>query len=203
MKNDLNELLEGKKLAVAVLDHGWHEIFQYVKPTKEIKQAEEQLNAVLQRQGKLNNESKEIKKLKQKLMDEIVHLMDTIDGGKGDAQNHKKLEENRRLINDCNAKLEQYDDELLDIPKEIDHYNRILIMETIELCYNDMIQNNKVIDEISDWLGRMRVELKKQVLRKQDREIRNRELYRHLNNIVGAEVLDNLEMPVKPEKEKG
>lgn len=202
MNKDLNELLAGKKLSVAVLDHGWHEIFQYVKPTKELKQAEEQLNAVLQRQGKLNNESKEIKKLKQKLMDEIVHLMDSIDGGKGDAQNHKKLEENRRLINDCNAKLEQYDDELMELPREIDHYNKILIIETIELCCQDMEQNNKVIGEISDWLNRMRVELKKQVLRKQDREIRNRELYRHLDNIVGAEIMDELELPTLPKKEK-
>ena len=42
-------------------------------------------------------------------MDEIVQLMDC-----NDAASNKKIEENKRLIEECNDKLDEYQDKLLD-----------------------------------------------------------------------------------------
>ncbi len=44
--------------------------------------------------------------------------------------------------------------------------------------------------EIDDWIANIRVELKKNVIRKQNRDINNREIYSYLHDIFGAEVLD-------------
>ena len=127
MKKEFSKLLEGKKLPIAVLDHEWHEIFRFVKPDKEIRQLEEQLNELLKRQGKAVTESKEIRKLKSKLMDEIVQMMDEIGEGEPDTKTQKKLDENKRLINECNEKVDTYQDELLDLPREIDKVNKELM----------------------------------------------------------------------------
>ncbi|MGN1160172.1 MAG: hypothetical protein ACI4SE_08225 [Lachnospiraceae bacterium] len=199
MKKEFSKLLEGKKLPIAVLDHEWHEIFRFVKPDKEIRQLEEQLNELLKRQGKAVTESKEIRKLKSKLMDEIVQMMDEIGEGEPDAKTQKKLDENKRLINECNEKVDTYQDELLDLPKEIDVVNKALMIRTMELCYDDIASNTKDIREIAEWITKVRIELKKQVLRKQDREIRNQELYHYLHGIFGADVIDIFDMTYHPE----
>lgn len=202
MKKEFNELLSGKNLPIVVLDQSWHEIFRFIKPTREIKQLEGRLNELLKKQGKANTESRDIKLLKTKLMDEIVRLMDAIGEEEMDAGHRKKLDDNKRLINECNEKLEEYRDELLELPAEIDRVNRELMVRTVELCYYDFEANKKAIQEISEWITGVRIELKKQVLRKQDREVRNTELYRYLHGIFGAEVIDLLDMTYDPEEKQ-
>jgi len=202
MKKEFSKLLEGKKLPIAVLDHEWHEIFQYVKPSKEIRHLEEQLNELLKEQGKAVTESKEIRKLKTKLMDEIVQTMSDFGEGEPDSRTQKKLDEKKRLINECNEKLDTYQDELLDLPGQIDKVNRELMILTMELCYDDIASNTKDIREIAEWITKVRIELKKQVLRKQDRETRNQELYHYLHGIFGADVIDIFDMSYYPEKQE-
>ena len=68
--------LTGKKVPVLTLDNKWHRLFTMMEPDKELKRLEEDLNSLLKLQGKMNTESKSIKKIKKKLMDEIVQLME-------------------------------------------------------------------------------------------------------------------------------
>lgn len=202
MKKEFSKLLEGKKLSVAVLDHEWHELFKYVKPDREIKRLEEKLNELLKRQGKANTETKEIRKIKARLMDEIMQMMNEIGESEPSAKVQKKMDDNKRLINECNEKIDAYQDELLDLPKQIDEVNRKLMIRTMELCYDDIAANTRDIKEIAEWIAKVRVELKKQVLRKQDRETRNQELYRYLHGIFGADVIDIFDMAYYPEQQK-
>jgi len=202
MKKEFSKLLEGKKLSVAVLDHEWHELFKYVKPDREIKRLEEKLNELLKRQGKANTETKEIRKIKARLMDEIMQMMNEIGEGEPSAKVQKKMDDNKRLINECNEKIDAYQDELWDLPKQIDEVNRKLMIRTMELCYDDIAANTRDIKEIAEWIAKVRVELKKQVLRKQDRETRNQELYRYLHGIFGADVIDIFDMAYYPEQQK-
>lgn len=203
MKKEFSSLLDGKKMPVAVLDHEWHEIFKFVKPDREIKRLEVKLNELLKRQGKANTETKEIRKIKAKLMDEIVQMMNEIGESQPSPKVQKKMDDNKRLINECNEKIEAYQDELLDLPKEIDEVNKKLMIKTMELCYDDIEANTRDIREIAEWIAKVRVELKKQVLRKQDRETRNQELYRYLHGIFGADVIDIFDMTYYPDGQVG
>ena len=57
--------------------------------------------------------------------------------------------------------------------------------------FSEKIEKNKLESkEIDDWIANIRVELKKNVIRKQNRDINNREIYSYLHDIFGAEVLD-------------
>ena len=75
-KEDFEAALKDKKVPILVLDQKWHRLFAIHGKTEEIKQVESQLNSLLAEQGKLNNELKELKKVKKQLMDNIVENMD-------------------------------------------------------------------------------------------------------------------------------
>lgn len=177
--------LTGKKVPVLTLDNKWHRLFTMMEPDKELKRLEENLNSLLKLQGKMNTESKSIKKIKKKLMDEIVQLME-----RNDSTAEKKIEENKRLIEECNEKLKEYQDKLLDIPKEIDQANYALMIRTMEMCYEVLKINEKEIDEIGQWITETRIELKKNIIRKQEKEFKNYELYSFMHDIFGADVVE-------------
>lgn len=179
------QALSGKKIPILTLDNKWHRLFTMMEPDRELKRLEENLNALLRQQGKMNTESKSIKKIKKKLMDEIVQLMEH-----EDKPSLKKIDENKRLIEECNEKLDEYQDKLLDIPKEIDQANYALMIRTMEMCYEVLQINSKEIDEIGEWINNIRIELKKNVVRKQEKEIKNHELYAFMHDIFGADVIE-------------
>ena len=179
------QALKGKRIPVLTLDNKWYRLFTMMEPDPELKRLEENLNTLLKQQGKMNTESKSIKKIKKKLMDEIVQLME-----RNDSSADKKIEENKRLIEECNEKLEDYQDKLLDIPREIDTANYDLMIRTMEMCYEVLQANSKEIDEIGEWITNIRIELKKNIVRKQEKEIKNHELYSFMHDIFGADVVE-------------
>lgn len=190
--------LDGKKIPVLTLDNKWHRLFTQTKSTSEIKAYEEQLNNLLKRQGKLNTEVKEIKKLKTKLMNEIVEKMDILNGATPSGEDNKYLEDHKRLINECNEKIESHQDELLDIPREIDEINYQLMLETMESCYETLKRNTEDIEEIAEWVVKIRVELKKKLIYKQEKELMNQELYAYMHDIFGANVIEIFDMKYNP-----
>lgn len=184
-EENYKQALNGKKIPVLTLDNKWYRMIAMMEPDRELKNLEEALNTLLKEQGKLNTESKGVKKIKKKLMDEIVQLMEH-----DDTASLNKINENKRLIEDCNNKLDEYQDRLLDIPKEIDNANYALMIHTMELCYDVLKVNSKEIDEIGEWINNIRIELKKNVVRKQEMEIKNHELYSFMHDIFGADVIE-------------
>ena len=58
--------------------------------------------------------------------------------------------------------------------------------------------------EIEDWITQVRIDLKKNIIRKQNREINNREIYAYLHDILGPEVLDlfDIQYENNPQEEK-
>ncbi|MBR5578700.1 MAG: hypothetical protein IKW28_06865 [Lachnospiraceae bacterium] len=188
--------LKGKRIPVLTLDNKWHRLFNMMEPDKILDDLENQVNTLLKRQGKLNTESKSLKIIKKKLMDEIVQLMDV-----NDKTSEKKTEENRRLIEECNEKLEEYEDELLEIPALIQEVNHKLMIRTMELCYDILRDNTKDIEEIAAWINQIRVEIKKNIVRKQEKEIKNYELYSFMHDLLGPEVMEIFDMKYNPIEE--
>lgn len=198
-EEEYEHILQNKQIPLLTLDNKWHMLFGTAETTVTIKRLEEQLNNLLKRQGKLNTESKDIRRIKKKLMDEIVPTVDEL-GQKYDAALEKKLDDNKRLINDCNAKLDSYKDELMELPKEIEQVNYKLMLATMEVCYEKLKENTAEIDEIGEWITKIRVELKKKVIRKQEKEQQNQDLYHYMHAIFGAEVINIFDMKYNPEE---
>ncbi len=185
--------LSGRKIPVLTLDHKWHQLFTQTEPDEYIMRLEDELNGLLKRQGKAKNEIGRIKALKKKLMQEIVeNAASALAGNNEKAQ--KKTAESKRLIEECNEKLNSYEDELLFLPREIDRVNKELMLRTMEICYSRLKENTKEIEENTQWINKTRIELKKRMVRKQEKELMNQELYSYMHDIFGAEVIDIFDM---------
>lgn len=186
------EAIAGKKLPILTLDNKWHRLFTQHNQDKETKKLVEKLNELIARQGGLNHEIKDIKKLKAKLMNEIVSGVD------GKSLSQKEMEDHKRLINECNEKIDVCQDELLDLPKEIDQVNYQLMLCTMAVCYEAIQDNTEEITRIGEWISQIRVELKKNVIRKQEKEYMNQELYSYMHDIFGPDVIDIFDMKYDP-----
>lgn len=185
--------LKEKKIPILTLDNKWHRLFTQTNPNKTILRLEDELNDLLKKQGKATTESKDIKRLKKKLMQEIVeNAEDTAEGNNQKAL--KKMEDNKRLINECNERLTMYEDQLIELPGEIDRVNRELMLQTMDICYDTLKTNETEIEETAKWVAAIRVELKKRLIRKQEMEQMNQELYSYMHDIFGAEVIEIFDM---------
>lgn len=195
--------LKDKKIPLLTLDNTWHRLFTQTEPSDEILSLEAELNELLKKQGKLNTETKEIRQLKKRLMDEIVELMNDL-GTKPSKSTEKKLNDNKRLIEECNEKLSQYEDDLYEVPRKINEVNYKLMLATMEVCYEQIQDNNADIEEISRWVEEIRVELKKKVVIKQQKLKRNQNFYTYMHDIFGAEVINIFDMKynIEPLTEK-
>ncbi len=187
-QEEFAKALQGKQLPILTLDSKWYRLLGELGK-EAVKDLEGQLNDLLKRQGKLNTETKDIKKLKKKLMNEIVPMVDEVEQGRG-KHLEKKIAENKRLIEECNEKLESYQDELMELPRRIEDMNRKLMILTMEYCYDAMKDNDADIKRLTDWVTRIRIELKKNLVRKQEMEQKNQEIYNYMHDVFGPDVVN-------------
>ncbi|MBQ8945412.1 MAG: hypothetical protein IJ058_01210 [Lachnospiraceae bacterium] len=188
--------LEGKHIAPLTLDNKWHQLFDGGEIPAGIKEKADALNELLREQGGVNNDLKKVKALKKKLLDEMVPLAD--EASNGDKNASSELEKHKKLIEDCNNHIDDYNDRLLDFPHLIDQVNKELMILTMEDCYGRLQRNGREIEEISKWIDEFRVELKKNVVRKQDKELANHRLYSYMHDIFGTDVIDIFDMQYIP-----
>lgn len=189
------EALVGKKIPILTLDNQWHKLFTQTGDNDEIHSLEEKLNDLLKRQGKLNTEIKSLSSFKKKLMQEIVSIMELPDS----AAKEKKMAENKRMIEESNQKLDDYNDELLEIPKKIDDANLELMLATMRVCYSKIQQNIQDIEAINKWVSEFKVLLKRKILLKQSKEIWNDETYSYMHAIFGPDVIEMFDMKYNPD----
>ena len=75
---------------------------------------------------------------------------------------------------------------------------------SMDYFYAKLRVNKEEAKEIEDWITQVRIDLKKNIIRKQNREINNREIYAYLHDILGPEVLDlfDIQYENNPQEEK-
>ena len=185
--------VKAKNIPLLTLDNKWHKLFTQTQPDKTIARLEKELNELIKRQSKVKSEVDKIRALKKKLMKEIVENAQEASMA-NDERAQKKAEENTRLINECNEKLDGYKEEMRDLPERIEKVNTELMLHTMEICYDRIKKNEKEIEETTQWVTQIRIELKKRLIRKQEQEQMNQALYSYMHDIFGADVLELFDM---------
>lgn len=191
------KIAQNKNLPPLVLDQKWHHLFTEDGKSKEVAKLEQKVNKHLSRQGHLNQEMKELKALKNKLMKNIVANMDEI----GEAES-PRLQENGRLITEINQRMEAARRELEELQDLLKMDNDELMVETMEYCYGIMNRNEAEREELADWISKTRIELKKKIIRKDTIEDKNKEIYAYLHDIFGAQVTGAFDLKYKDEYRK-
>lgn len=179
-----------KGIPILTLDERWYRLVTEKIKTDEIRYWEKELNDLLKKQGQVNNDIKEVKKIKNKLIQDVVENMQ--DEG-NDPKKQKVLEQNQRLIQEAKEKIHALEDESLDIPRDIAKANERLMLETVKVCYNKINANNEDLDVLDKWINATRVKLKKNILIKQDKENMNERLYKGMHDILGSDMMKELD----------
>lgn len=185
--------LSGKKIPLLPLDNKWYKLMSGYTMTEQMVADEEEIKELLKKQGRLNTSLKELKKKKNHLMAQIVGNMDEEAGS--------TMDDIKEQIEECNRTMDEYMDELIDIPKLLNEINYRLMLGTMELCYDSIKTNTEAINEIGDWIDNIRKELKLNVVRKQEKEYKNQQIYSYMHDIFGADVIDIFDMKYNPESE--
>ncbi len=185
--------LSGKKIPLLPLDNKWYKLMSGYTMTEQMVADEEEIKELLKKQGRLNTSLKELKKKKNHLMAQIVGNMDEEAGS--------TMDDIKEQIEECNRTMDEYMDELIDIPKLLNEINYRLMLGTMELCYESIKTNTDAINEIGDWIDNIRKELKLNVVRKQEKEYKNQQIYSYMHDIFGADVIDIFDMKYNPESE--
>ena len=205
--NKYFESLKGASLPVVVLDKEWHKLFEGRKKPHNVKKLEQDLNDLIKKQGQYNVDRKELKKLKNKLMEEIMENMEQSQNNPKDKKVAKKMEDNQRLIKEINEKMDECEEQLAELPRQIRETNVELMVAGMEACYRFLHKNGEDIYAIEEWIKNVRNELNKNILIKQEREAKNLQIYTYMHHILGAQVLDLFDMKYlkgwTPPKEPG
>lgn len=184
------EALAGKQIPILILDTKWHRLFAMHGKSEQIRRIEGELNGLLAEQGQCNQELKDLRKLKSTLMASIVRNMDGATEEMAESIESRKLEENKRLIEEVNEKIENYADRLLELPYLIRQKNEELMIVSMDYCYEKMRVNAKEAEDIAEWIQQIRIELKKNIIRKQNCETNTREIYAYMHDIFGPQIID-------------
>jgi hypothetical protein len=186
--------LEDKKVPLVTLDNKWYVLFDGDLRTFTLTTLEKKLNKLLRRQGHLFNELKDLEYAKKTLMDKILENMDATNDNVNGELKVKKLNASKKLINDLNNKIVSSEKELEELPDKIDKINKTLLVEGMRICYNAMKNNKKSIEEINTWIQNVRVELKKNVVRKQEIQEETNQMYSYMHDILGFKIVDIFDM---------
>ncbi len=196
-----SDALVGKDIPILSKDEKWQRLFILSPKTDKIKELEAELNKLVDKQDKTREKIKDIKRLKKKLLGEIVVLRD--DAGKNPKMRKKieaEIDDHTRLIKECNEKVEECEDDMLGLPREIYQVDYKLMIETMNIFYRIMHENTLEINAIDEWISKVRVQLKKNIIRMQEKEIENFNVYSYMHNIFGPEVIDLFDLKYDPEQ---
>jgi hypothetical protein len=152
-----DDVVKQCKIPTLVLDQKWHRLFAISGKPEDVKVIEQQEKELLLKQSHLTTELKSLKKIKSDLMKSIVENMEGKDADKATEAQKAKIEQDKRLIDETNQKIEQDEDLLMDIPRELADVNRTLMLATMNFCYAKLRTNAHEIAEISEWITNFRV----------------------------------------------
>lgn len=179
-----------KQIPILTLDERWYHLITDKLKTDEIRYWERELNDLLKKQGQINNDIKEVKKIKSQLIKDVVDNMQDEDA---DPKKTKVMEQNQRLIQEAKDKINNLEDEALDIPRAIVNANEHLMIETVKVCYDKINNNKEDLEVLEKWINATRVKLKKNILIKQDKEEVNNRMYTAMHDILGPDVMKELD----------
>ena len=181
--------LKNKEIPLLVLDNKWHELFPEFRKTSEIKSLENELTELIKKQGQSVHDIKECENAKKVIMENIVSNM--TDGHEPDSfLKRRKQEKNQKLMSELNDKIKETEDLQKKLPRLIKEKNQELLVAGMRVCYEELSRNTDDIEELDQWIVEVREQLKNKILEKQEKEMRNTELYKYMHTLLGRDVVE-------------
>lgn len=184
-EQEIRNALRGKTTPILVLDQRWHELFPYGEKPGSVIALEEQLNQLLQRQGKLVNEIKELKKVKKRLMAGIVSGMNT-----PYEKSKNKKDNQQRLFLETKERIETDSRELMTIPKQIQKKNEELLIVGAVYCLEKLQDGDARLELAKKRLEELQQQVKEAKTYKEDLEKQMDIAYSLMHGVLGHDVMN-------------
>ena len=181
----VRKALRGKQVPILVLDTRWHTLFPKGEKPADVEALEDELNALLRRQGKLVNEIKDLKRARKKLMDGIVAGME----GNSERDNRKK-DNQQRLLMETKERIQQESDKLLDLPGQIKAVNEELMILGASYCFRQLESGQEIVAELKEDIKRLHGELDDKESYKKDVEKSMDSAYSLMHALLGHDVMN-------------
>lgn len=187
--NPYENVINMKKVPILPLDNRWHQLFPNNSKPQKIKRLEQDVLNHIKKENSVSQDLKKLHKIKKKLMSEIVQNMEETNS-EDEKKRQKKLEASQKLIMDINKKITDLENEKYQLPYDLLKANERLLLESIDICYNKIKNNESQIDYLSEWIDKTRIELKKNVIIKQEKEETNANIYAYMHDMLGPEFME-------------
>lgn len=184
--------LQSKNVPLLILDEKWLEIFPEHLQNVTIRGMVSELNALLKKQGKQNDDIKGLRRYKSQMMQEIVQYMGADETAVGRLK-QRKLDKNQKKILELNEQLKETEDSLSDMPYRIRQANAQLMLESTRVCYDRFRVNKGKMQELEDEISSLREKLRLRVLEKQEREMQDEKMYAYLHSLLGVQLMEELD----------
>lgn len=178
-----------KRLPIVILDEHWHRLFPEKDKTPEIRRLEKRLADLLKRQGQIGYDLKAVRKIKSDLMKEILENTEE-NSSLSESKRQKLMAKDQKLVIEAKEKIAALEQEETEMPENIRTANLELVLEGIDVCYHRIHQNYDDIQLLGKWINETRLELKKKILMKTDKETKNTEIYTFMHDLLGAEMME-------------
>lgn len=183
-------MIKDNKIPILTLDARWNTLFEEERKNPEIKKLVNKLNSLLKEQGGAVNNIKDMKKLKKKIMLNIVDNMESSGTVKDDRLRDKKQNANQKMITDLNTKLADAEDRLMELPYEIMKVNQELMLESMILCYQRLNTQTATSKEIEEWINQITVELEEKRKQKEEIDRQANQIYSFMHDMLGGKVIE-------------
>lgn len=190
-KDERKKPILRKSIPALIVNKNWHDLFIGKKPST-IQHTEKKLETLVKKYSQVKQELKEYESLKKQLMEGIIADMDNISDETTEKLD-KKMNTNTNLIQDLNMRMEKTQDDLLELPALIDECNKELIFRTAEVFYPKLMDNVQEYHQQLTEIETLKRQLRKRLERKVDLEEENDAIYHKLHQVLGADILDQLD----------
>ena len=177
--------LKSSRIPTLTLDIRWQQVFNTPDKSSKIAKLEKKVNEAMKSVGRVNNDKADLKKLKKKLMQEIMENMDSPENSRAS----KKVVKSRELIEEINDKLILLEDEELDLPDRLDEANAELALESMREIFDRYEDNRDDIETLEQWIRETRVELKKRVLLLEMKKEENEKMDKYLSDLIDGDII--------------
>lgn len=183
--DDILEKLKRCRIPTLTLDIRWQAIFNTEDKSAKIAKLEKKVNDLMKSRGRINTDRADLKKVKKRLMQEIMQNMNSPENSRAD----KKVRKSKELIEEINDKLVLLEDEELDMPTKLEEANAELALESMKEMLDKYDENLEDIEDLEEWIEETRNELKRRVVLLEIKKEENDKMDKYLSDIIDGDII--------------
>ena len=186
------KVLRKNDISLLFLDERWNSLFVNEEKTLEIIQCENKIKDLLKEQSRLLDERQKIGTAKKGYIDHIIRLTDET-YQKNNPSALDKMQDYQRKITESNARIEEIEKILDEIPDRIKDANMDLLEITVSKIYVKIRTGHKRIGELEVEIEKMKSKLKENLTEKDMLTEQVSSSYTYFHDLLGAEELERLD----------